>query len=91
MKRVISIILVFAICLAMGACGSRSKYVGTYKNSGIVYETFHEGEFGELRAEYELTLSHDGSGMFVVKSLDDNSGIRSGVVGDEGIKKEIFS
>lgn len=87
MKRAISIILVFAICLAMGACGSRSKYVGTYKKSCIVFETFHEGKFGELRAEREMTLSHDGSGTLVVKSLDDNSGIRSALVGDEGIKK----
>lgn len=88
MKRAISIILVFAICLAMGACGSRSKYVGTYKNSRTTsFDTFDSSGFGTLYVELEMVLSRDGSGTLVMKSLDDNSNIRSALVGDDGIKK----
>ena len=93
MKKLLSIALVAVLVistLALTACGgsnsgggnadlSDSKYVGTWKNTGISLGE----ESGELDSEFTLILKGDGTGELV---SEDESGAFTWELADNGFK-----
>ena len=69
MKKGLSLILVLVLCLGLCACGSKTKYVGTYESRASVLASVSESYKGSTLYKSELvygtrtiTLNSDGTG-----------------------------
>ena len=69
MKRVISVVMALVLSFGLFACGSGSKYAGTYEGTLSIdpyYANQHDNE-----GTVKIVLNSDGTGTFVAQYTED--------------------
>lgn len=70
MKKAVSLLLVFVLCLSLCACGGKgkkSKYIGKYINNSYL-QTY---DSQKIEVTEEMIINKDGTGTIVMKSLSE--------------------
>lgn len=77
MKKVVSLLLVLAVCLGLCACGGgkSSQFVGMYEDEGQYTEHYsgwgYDNLVNDISCIYRLTLNDGGTGTFERKATSD--------------------